>query len=353
MDKTIIFAVAGSGKTTHIVDGLSADKRSLIVTYTNGNYDNLHKKISKKFKRKWPENVTLMTYFQFLYNFCFKPFLSDKLIAKGIIFEPNKNRFAKQTNLDYYMTKSRYLYSNRLGLLLESVISEVKDRIKKYFDEFLIDEVQDISGRDFNFLEHLMSIDMNMLFVGDFYQHTFDTSRDGSVNKSLFDVKATYEKKFTSKGFVSDSTTLTNSRRCSKDVCDYVRDNLGIEISSHRNDADNASIEYITDTDRISSIFADGEIVKLHYQNSAKFGANHKNWGATKGEDHYHDVCVLLNKTTSAKHKAGKLQDLAPSTKNKLYVAITRARNNVYLVDEQKATTILNNHSNDKADASI
>jgi len=343
MDKTIIFAVAGSGKTTHIVKGLSDDKRSLIVTYTNGNYDNLHKKISKKFEGRWPENVTLMTYFQFLYCFCFKPFLSDKLMANGIIFEPNKNRFAKQTNLGYYMTKSRYLYSNRLGLLLEKtdVISKVKDRIKKYFDEFIIDEVQDISGRDFNFLEHLMSIDINMLFVGDFYQHTFDTSRDGSVNKSLFDDKDAYEAKFTCKGFTPDNVALTNSWRCSKEVCDYVRDNLGIEIFSHRGDTDNTSIEYITDVNRINLILRDSTIVKLHYQNSAKFGINHKNWGATKGEDHYRDVCVLFNKTTATEHKAGKLQDLTPSTKNKLYVAITRARNNVYLVDEQKAAIIL------------
>lgn len=32
MDKRVIFAVAGSGKTTYIVDSLSRDKRSLIVT---------------------------------------------------------------------------------------------------------------------------------------------------------------------------------------------------------------------------------------------------------------------------------------------------------------------------------
>lgn len=48
MDKRVIFAVAGSGKTTYIVDSLSRDKRSLIVTYTVGNYNNLCCKISEK-----------------------------------------------------------------------------------------------------------------------------------------------------------------------------------------------------------------------------------------------------------------------------------------------------------------
>ena len=86
MDKRVIFAVAGSGKTTYIVNNLSPDKRSLIVTYTNGNFDNLRKKITEKFGGRWPENVTVMTYFSFLYGFCYKPFLSDKCKAKGVIF---------------------------------------------------------------------------------------------------------------------------------------------------------------------------------------------------------------------------------------------------------------------------
>ena len=72
----MIFAVAGSGKTTFIVESLVKEKRSLIVTYTNSNYDNLSQKILKKFNGVWPETITLMTYFQFLYS----PF-TDKVIC--------------------------------------------------------------------------------------------------------------------------------------------------------------------------------------------------------------------------------------------------------------------------------
>ena len=85
----MIFAVAGSGKTTFIVESLVKEKRSLIVTYTNSNYDNLSQKILKKFNGVWPETITLMTYFQFLYRFCYKPFLSDRVKARGIIYERN------------------------------------------------------------------------------------------------------------------------------------------------------------------------------------------------------------------------------------------------------------------------
>lgn len=175
---------------------------------------------------------------------------------------------------------------------------------------------------------------MNMLFVGDFYQHTFDTSRDGNKNKTLFDDKIKYESRFTAKGIVCDNTSLLNSWRCSKNVCQFITDNLGIRIGSNRFDEDNTTIEVVTDSVRIAEYTRNNSIVKLHYQNGSKKGYMHKNWGETKGEDKYTDVCVLLNKTTSKKMAAGKLAELAPMTKNKLYVAITRAKGNVYIFDE-------------------
>lgn len=336
MDKRVIFAVAGSGKTTHIVKQLSLNKRSLIVTYTKGNYDNLSKKISEKFEGKWPDNIVLMTYFSFLFRFCYKPFWADRVKAKGIIFENNPNQFAKQTQLSYFISPGGYFYSNRLSLFFEktNTLTEIKSRISTYFDELIIDEIQDIAGRDFLFLEKLMEMNLNMLFVGDFYQHTFDTSRDGNVNKTLFNDKATYESRFINKGFTCDNSTLTNSWRCSISVCKYIKNNLGIEISSNRLNADDTEIVFITDPERALEIVHNDSIIKLHFNNGAKYGRGHRNWGETKGEDHYQDVCVILNKTTANLEAKGNLKEMAPSSKNKLYVAITRARGNVYFLKE-------------------
>ena len=336
MDKRVIFAVAGSGKTTHIVNSLSRDKRSLIITYTIANYENLQRKILKKFDGDWPDNIVLMRYFSFLYSFCYKPFLADDVKARGIIYETNKSRYARQRDRSYYITKNGFLYSNRLSLLLETqqVIGDIQNRIMRYFDEFIVDEVQDIAGRDFNFLEWIMDTDVNQLYVGDFYQHTFDTSRDGGVNSTLFNSKPKYEKRFTDKGFVCDNTSLINSWRCSPTVCQFITDNLGIEIHSNRTEDDNTNILLVNDPRQVQHIIADRKIIKLHYQKGASFGVSHLNWGETKGEDKYNDVCVCLNKTTANAFAAGNLFSLKPATRNKLYVAITRAHGNVYLINE-------------------
>ena len=241
MDKRVIFAVAGSGKTTYIVDSLSRDKRSLIVTYTVGNYNNLCRKISEKFNGDWPENIWVMGYFTFLYRFCYKPFLADRFRTRGIFYEKNPNNRLRQCDISYYITSSGYIYSNRLALLIEQTgsMEALKRRLEKYFDEFIVDEIQDIAGRDFSFLEQLMTANINMLFVGDFYQHTYDTSRDGNVKKNLFDNFPNYEARFISRGFLPDKTSLVKSWRCSPSICRFITENLGIEIYSqpeHRNE---------------------------------------------------------------------------------------------------------------------
>lgn len=336
MDKKLMLAVAGAGKTTYIINNLSATKRTLIITYTIGNYNNLIRKISTKFNGEWPENVTVMKYFSFLYSFCYKPFFADRVKAKGIVYVDNPNRFAKQTDRRYYLSTDEYFYSNRLALFLEKshAIERIKRRLETYFDEFVVDEVQDIAGRDFSFLELLMSANINMLFVGDFFQHTFNTSRDANVNKNLFEDQNAYIARYTSKGITCDRTTLISSYRCSQNVCRYITDALGINIASNRTAMDNTEVSFISEPAECSHILSDPQIIKLHYQNGHRCGSGHKNWGETKGEDCYNDVCVLLNTNTAKKYATGKLNELAPSTRNKLYVAITRAHGNVYFINE-------------------
>ena len=339
MDKRVIFAVAGSGKTSYIIDSLSRDKRSIIVTYTVGNYNNLCRKISEKFNGDWPENIWVMGYFTFLYRFCYKPFLSDKVKARGIFYERNPNNRLRQCDKSYYITPAGYIYSNRLALLIEKAgeLEGLKRRLENYFDEFIIDEIQDIAGRDFSFLEQLMTANINMLFVGDFYQHTYDTSRDGNVNNNLFDDFASYEARFTKLGFLSDKTSLVKSWRCSPSICRFITENLGIEIHSNQNaemSSGASDIIFISEQTQINIILDNSSIPKLHLRNSSKYGYGHRNWGDTKGEDHHRDVCVMLNKATAAKYATGKLSELPPLTRNKLYVAITRSHGKVYIINE-------------------
>lgn len=120
-------------------------------------------------------------------------------------------------------------------------------------------------------------------------------------------------------------------------ICGFITKNLGIEIYSNQSavvGGGASDIIFVSDHSQIDAILADPNITKLHYQNSSRYGGGHRNWGDTKGEDHYHDICVMLNKNTASKYATGKLRELPPLTRNKLYVAITRAHGKVYLINE-------------------
>jgi DNA helicase-2/ATP-dependent DNA helicase PcrA len=333
MDKRVVFAVAGSGKTQLIISGLTEQSRALIITYTEKNTANLKSRVLQKFGYI-PTGIRIYTYYKFLYSFCFKPILGHRIKSKGITWDNKPPKFAKQTSIKYFMDKSYRLYGNRISKLLmaEGAVPELISRIEKYFDHVYIDEVQDFAGNDFNLLSELANAEVHQLLVGDFFQHTFDTSRDGNVNVKLHDDYAKYQEKLQKSGFTVDVEHLSHSYRCSPQVCEFVTEQIGIELGSHR--GDETLVYYVECKKQAKQLYENSSTVKLFYQASNRYPGFTENWGATKGEDCYEDVCIVLNPNTLKYFLDNDLSNLKAQTKNKLYVACTRAKGNLYFVSE-------------------
>lgn len=342
MDKRVVFAVAGSGKTKLIVDELTIDSKAAIVTYTLRNEENLRSRVIQKFGTI-PKGVRIYSYYTFLYSFCFRPIVGINLQDKGINFDmpPTFTARLPRTNLKFYIDNSQRMYSNRLAKFLQqfNYIGDIQERLTKYFDTVFIDEVQDLGGHDFNFILDLVPTNINFLFVGDFFQHTFDTSRDGALNAGLYKDYGKYKERFEKAGIEVDETSLIKSHRCSPTICNFVTEALGIDIQSHQQKE--TELEHIVEEQKIKEIFDCNLTVKLFYQSSGKFQGYTCNWGASKGEDKYNNVCVVLNKTTFTHFKKGTLLELNPQTRNKLYVACTRSKNNLYLISEASLKKVI------------
>ena len=331
MDKTIILASAGSGKTTYLVKQIPKEKRTLILTYTDNNIQNLQENIISEFGY-FPKNIRLQTYFTFLYSFCIQPFLMDEYNLKGLIFK--QNPILKARGNKRYLTNNKSLYYNRAAKFIEEkgLNNDVNRRLEKYFQYLFIDEIQDFAGQDFNLLEKISNSNINILFVGDFYQHTYDTSRDGNVKYNIHNNYYSYKVLFKKLGFFVDEKTLIKSYRCCPKICEYISNNLKINIES-RNEKNN-EIKYINNRQEIDKIIQNKEIIKLFFREHYKYKCRSRNWGDCKGENKYNDVCVILNKTTMAYYNKNELHKLKPTTLNKLYVAISRAHGNVYFISE-------------------
>lgn len=335
MDKTLILAVAGAGKTTEIINNIKKDDKTLIITYTENNYNILKNNIIKKFKGI-PDNIKIYTYFTFLYRFCFLP-LKKGFKVKGLDFNSNPNKYIKAKDINYYYNRvSKKMYHNRLAKICSDYfIDDIIKRIEKYFNFIYIDEIQDFASHDFNLLLNLIKTNCNILLVGDFYQHTFDTSRDGNVNSNLYNDYDNYINKIknSDSNIKVDTINFLKSKRCSKQVCEFITEYLKIKIESYNNH--DSIIREIDDENTIEKIANNDNIVKLFYQNSKKYDMKNKdNWGNSKGNT-YINTCVVLNKNSYEKYKKHKLNELPSSTKNKLYVALSRATNDVYIINEK------------------
>lgn len=336
MDKRVILAVAGSGKTSFLIEQLNLTSRFMMISYTTNNTEHLRELVMGRFGYI-PKNIRVMTLFQFLYRFCYRPLFKDIFNDRGISWNQEHHQLpygVTKNKIRYYISASRYLFHERLSLLCLMKLEEIKNRLNKYYDYFFVDEMQDLAGYDFDFILKLgMASNVNCILVGDFYQHTYDSSRDGNKNSSLYNNFDKFLSIYSRTGFTIDQGSLKESHRCSPQVCQFVKDKLKIEINS--DGKHQGEVKFINNKGDALKLFNDDSIVKLFYANSSKYRCNGMNWGDSKGLNDFDNVCVILNNVTTKLYKKDDLSQMASLTKNKFYVACTRAKSNVYLIPEE------------------
>ncbi|MBL4662093.1 MAG: hypothetical protein JKY22_00635 [Flavobacteriaceae bacterium] len=234
------------------------------------------------------------------------------------------------------MTSNRYMYGNRVAkfLIEQNSMESINKRLAKYFDILFVDEVQDFAANDFNFMIEISKATIDMLLVGDFYQHTFDTSRDGNIRKNLHkNGSDAYLNEFKKVGIDIDTETLKKTHRCSPTICEFISEKIGISIQSNR--IDETEVILVDDLKIAQGLFHDDSKVKLFFQEHTKYPCNSNNWGKCKGLNKYNDVCLVLNAKSAKYFKENRLEELPDSTRNKLYVACSRARGDLYIMEEK------------------
>ncbi|CYU66657.1 RNA helicase [Streptococcus suis] len=336
-NKRLIHAVAGSGKTTKIIESINPKKRNLIITYTETNQNTIRAKLIEKLGHI-PESTYIFGVFEFLYSFCLVPYLGKK--PKGINFEyetqgqfDNNSIDAAGRVIQNQLSKSLIrgtLICNRSKIPFDNSYLE---RIDKFFDCIYVDECQDFESDDFDWLLSLSNLKAEVLLLGDFYQKTFSTSRRGNKGKGIHSSFENWIRVISDSGFEIDLLSLSKSYRCPKIVCDFIVGNLAIEILSQQEEKLSAEINLIDSQDKIESIMTDDNVMKLFYQKSYDYDCKSQNWGDSKGSE-YENVCVVLNPTTYKLFVANRLNELPSQTKSKFYVACTRTRGNLYFVKQ-------------------
>lgn len=360
MAKKVILAVAGAGKTYHICHNLDTNKRNLIIAFTHENVQNIKKELNDAFGCI-PKLTTISTFDSFIYkNFILayentigKYFNVKSFKSNGVsLIKPpekcikTKQRpirnpyYVRKEYIGHYMTKHNQYYCKTLSELALQVknretnlIKRAISRLKIFYDNILVDEFQDFREFNYTILIELAKLFKDVTFVGDFYQHSVS-----GVNNSgkPFDKINTYDSFIDSLhnlGFEVDLITLVKSRRCSKEVCDYIKKKLNINIISSEINVGNV----IWADDFAEDVIRNDDIIKLVFKNSEERKFNAMNWSYSKGST-MDSVCVILTENfENMNDDTFTTNGIPSSTINKLYVAMSRSRGNLYLI---KASTL-------------
>ena len=359
MAKQLILAVAGSGKTYTICNTVDSQKKNLILAYTHENIRNINRELILKFG-KIPELTSVMTFDAFIYRFIICPFepsilsfFNEEMIKmKGITMKasPKKGEvingkwksnwnYKNKDNFAHYHDKNGYYYCDTITELIAFVknkdfnlLRKAAEAINYLFDSIRIDEFQDYREYDYDVIIQLAKNIENITLVGDFYQHSvaainnsgkpFKTKK-GYISYNEF--KSLLEKE----KFLVDETSLSKTRRCPTPICQFIENKLRIQIESN-SEAD-GEILFVPESE-IGEILNDKSIVKLIYKDSNLYTFNCVNWSYSKG-DTYENVCVILTKEAdNIDSETFDINVLSIETRNKLYVACTRTKRNLYFI---------------------
>lgn len=213
------------------------------------------------------------------------------------------------------------------------------ERLYKFCDQIYFDELQDFMGKDFDLLSMFVKEkNVKVFAVGDFHQHSvsksnFTASKPFVKKGKIYISKDEYKLLFKGKVDI-DESTLIKSRRVPKEICNFINNNLGINIES--SSVVKGHYELLETDSKIIEVIEDTNIIKLFFKDSRKYNCLPTiNWGYSKG-DTYQKSCIILTKTFESLFEEDfSCALLTPAQINPLYVAMTRATDELYFIKEK------------------
>lgn len=361
----LYLAAAGSGKTTFILkqvfhtieQGIMKDKYLIIVTYTTRNQENIKECVIKKYGYI-PKSIVVVGWYKFLLDYFIRPFkgsvislLYDRHIGihyvegqSGIIKTKNNKFFTKNKNEEKFLDKKNNIYSDKLcefaykcyevnhDLLLE--------RLFNIIDTLFIDEAQDLSGWDFDIINIILKskFPIKCILCADPRQRTYETSAAIKNKKYSGKIKLYIDEKvnINCEIYINiDTTTLNFSHRCVQSICDFA-----FKISNEYPKANSCQCKqcceerdkyphkkgmFLLKNKDVPAYIKTYNPISLIW--NKRFTVKTKivyNYGESKGLEA--DSTLIYPTKNIIKFLCTGNSQFKPTTKNKLYVAVTRAK---------------------------
>ncbi len=358
MNNKLIIAAAGSGKTTFLVEEALKRKKEkvLITTYTQANEAEIRKKIIEK-NKCIPENVSVQTWFSFLLKHGVRPFqgaLFERKI-KGLILVNSQSGLKGYTRFGqpiyfgeekeferHYFSSELKIYSDKLSKFVfrcnEISKGSVIARISKIYSHIYIDEVQDLAGYDLELLKLLFESNSSILLVGDPRQGTYSTNSAPKNRKFKKSRVVNYFFQDDSIKIDTDQTSFITNYRCNKPICDLSNQlfpDFSATTSGNKTETGHDGVFFIKEKE-IDKYLEEYSPIQL--RDSKRKEVNDKysvmNFGESKGLSF--DRVLIYPTKPIVEWLKNRSAQLAETSRSKFYVAITRARYSVAIVNNDE-----------------
>ncbi|MBI3776196.1 MAG: UvrD-helicase domain-containing protein [Gammaproteobacteria bacterium] len=351
MANYLTLAVAGSRKTQGIVEhcaSLPHDRRALVVTYTQTNQAELRDRLST-YPGDHPD-IRVMGWFTFLLRDFARPFLPFIFPGKrvrGFNFEGRPHRMAK--GLKRFLDLNEAVYSCELGRLAHELVEASKGvllhRIECIYDEILIDEVQDLSGHDWEIIDVLLNSSLDVRMVGDIRQSVLATNPRSQMNKKYAYAEAiNWFREREARGvleIIENATTW----RCHPDIAAFSDTIFDSSWSFPRTESRNKTVTghegvFLVRHEHLDEYIAqfDPQCLRSSANSGKDFDLDYLNFGLAKGMEYRR---VLIVPTDGIVEFIQSGNHLGPKPAANFYVAVTRAAQSVAIVLPDAGTSKL------------
>ena len=341
-----IVAAAGSGKTEYILKTALADhtSRSLIVTYTNENLREINSRLWAHAGGQ-PDNITAMTWFEFMLRHGIKPYQSYKTRIgriRSINFVTDPSVYTRRDDFDaYYLDSADNIYSDAvsdLAVVLDQASGgKVVGRLEAIYGKILVDEVQDLAGYDLEFLELLLKSQIEIIMVGDPRQAVYATNRSNK-NSQFRGAKIINWLTARKNDGLCVARTMDTSHRCNQTICtfaDAIYPGMPPIKSGNNTELEHMGV-VLVHKDDIDAYRDSYSAQELRWdRRNALAGPGARNFGQVKGQAFDR---VMIHPTGPITEFIEKGTALAEGSAAKFYVGVTRARHSVAIISKKKTS---------------
>ena len=337
----VILAAAGSGKTTGVVTrALAGDfGKCAIATFTQKGWEEIGR-VRGALANTDSADVETWTWFSFLLWHFVRPY-QDELYEPRITelyFNQGQSRMgvSEKNVRRHYFTPHGAIYRDKIAKFVLRVNQKsggkVISRLERIYDTVVIDEMQDLAGYDLDLVELLFRSSIRVVLIGDHRQATFRTN-DSPKNKKYAKGNVVNLVEYWQSNRLCDVKYENWSYRCRPEIC-ALADSLFPDFpktTSYNNTE--------TGHDGIFAVHRSQtfEYVRRYQPQTLRYDVRTKdvvgsplNFGEAKGLTF--DRVLIYPHGPFKKFLRSGDPSVAGGSKEKIYVAITRARQSVGFV---------------------